>query len=93
MRNTFFNANDDVLKIYHSDVDIDNTVVWKNENRPVIQRGWTPRNIDDVRASNTHAIHNRMYCEGRQVQHLMPATPPPTGRTWARPPRPTRVPG
>ncbi|MFE6288016.1 family 49 glycosyl hydrolase [Streptomyces sp. NPDC057877] len=61
MKNTFFNANDDVLKMYHSDVSIDNTVVWKNENGPVIQWGWTPRNIDNVRVSNTHVIHNRMY--------------------------------
>ncbi|MDG9726820.1 family 49 glycosyl hydrolase [Streptomyces sp. DH41] len=61
MKNTFFNANDDVLKMYHSDVSIDNTVIWKNENGPVIQWGWTPRNIDNVRVSNTHVIHNRMY--------------------------------
>ncbi|MGW7466061.1 family 49 glycosyl hydrolase [Streptomyces xantholiticus] len=61
MKNTFFNANDDVLKMYHSDVSIDNTVIWKNENGPVIQWGWTPRNIDNVRVTNTHVIHNRMY--------------------------------
>ncbi|MEU0764567.1 family 49 glycosyl hydrolase [Streptomyces microflavus] len=61
MKNTFFNANDDVLKMYHSDVTIDNTVIWKNENGPVIQWGWTPRNIDNVRVTNTHVIHNRMY--------------------------------
>lgn len=42
MKNTFFNANDDVLKMYHSDVSIDNTVIWKNENGPVIQWGSTP---------------------------------------------------
>ncbi|MEV0173110.1 family 49 glycosyl hydrolase [Streptomyces sp. NPDC050803] len=61
MKNTFFNANDDVLKLYHSDVSIDNTVIWKNENGPVIQWGWTPRTIDNVRVNNTHVIHNRMY--------------------------------
>ncbi|MFW6691165.1 family 49 glycosyl hydrolase [Streptomyces sp. MAR4 CNX-425] len=61
MKNTFFNANDDVLKMYHSDVTIDNTVVWKNENGPVVQWGWTPRNINNVRVSNTQIIHNRMY--------------------------------
>jgi hypothetical protein len=50
-----------VLKMYHSDVTIDNTVVWKNENGPVIQWGWTPRTIDNVVVTNTHVIHNRMY--------------------------------
>ncbi|WP_274995485.1 family 49 glycosyl hydrolase, partial [Promicromonospora iranensis] len=61
MKNTFFHANDDVLKMYHSDVSIDDTVIWKNENGPVIQWGWTPRNIDGVSVTNTHVIHNRMF--------------------------------
>jgi hypothetical protein len=61
MQNTFFNANDDVLKMYHSNVTVDNTVIWKNENGPVIQWGWVPRNIDNVAVRNTYVIHNRMY--------------------------------
>jgi hypothetical protein len=61
MKNTFFNSNDDVLKMYHSDVTIDNTVIWKNENGPVVQWGWTPRSIDNVNVTNTTVIHNRMY--------------------------------
>lgn len=61
MRNTFFHANDDVLKLYHSDVKVENTVVWKNENGPVIQWGWTGRTLDDVSVVDTHVIHNRMY--------------------------------
>ncbi|GAA3029656.1 glucodextranase DOMON-like domain-containing protein [Microbacterium dextranolyticum] len=60
MRDTFFHANDDVLKLYHSDVKIERTVIWKNENGPVIQWGWTPRNIDGVTVSDTDIIHNRM---------------------------------
>ena len=61
MKNTFFHANDDVLKIYHNNVTIKNTVIWKNENGPVIQWGWVPRDIDGVRVRNTDIIHNRMY--------------------------------
>lgn len=61
MKNTFFHANDDVLKLYHSTVDIKNTVIWKNENGPVMQWGWVPRNIDGVTVANTDIIHNRMY--------------------------------
>lgn len=63
MKNTFFNANDDVLKLYHSDVQIENTVIWKNENGPVIQWGWTPRNVENVVVKDTTVIHNRMYWE------------------------------
>lgn len=61
MKNTFFHSNDDVLKLYHSNVTVDNTVIWKNENGPVVQWGWTPRDIDNVQVSDTDIIHNRMY--------------------------------
>jgi len=61
MKNTFFHANDDVLKLYHSNVTIDDTVIWKNENGPVFQWGWTPRDVHDVSVSDTDVIHNRMY--------------------------------
>ncbi|TQL62008.1 glycosyl hydrolase family 49, partial [Rarobacter faecitabidus] len=61
MTDSFVNANDDVLKIYHSGVSIDNTVVWKFENGPVIQWGWGPRNIDGVTVRGTQVIHNRMH--------------------------------
>jgi hypothetical protein len=61
MKNTFFHSNDDVLKVYHSNLAIDNTVVWKNENGPVIQWGWSPRNINNVQVTNTYVIHNKMY--------------------------------
>jgi hypothetical protein len=61
MENTFFHANDDVLKMYHDDVTIEDTVIWKNENGPVVQWGWTPRDISGVSVTNTDIIHNRMY--------------------------------
>lgn len=59
--NGFFHANDDVLKFYHSNVTVDNVVVWKNENGPVIQFGWWPRHMSNITAKNIDVIHNRMY--------------------------------
>lgn len=61
MKNSFFHSNDDVLKVYHSNIAIDNTVIWKNENGPVIQWGWAPRQMNNVRVSNTYVIHNKMH--------------------------------
>lgn len=61
MKNTFFHSNDDVLKVYHSNLIINNTVVWKNENGPVIQWGWAPRFINNISVNNTYVIHNKMY--------------------------------
>jgi hypothetical protein len=39
LHNSFFHSNDDVIKLYHSNVKVDNTVIWKNENGPVFQWG------------------------------------------------------
>ena len=61
LRNAFFHANDDVLKLYHSNLAVDGVVVWKNENGPVIQFGWSPRNIQNVTVKKIDVIHNRMY--------------------------------
>lgn len=61
MVDTFIHSNDDVLKIYHNDLVINNTVIWKNENGPVIQWGWAPRNIKKVLVNNTYVIHNKMF--------------------------------
>lgn len=61
MKNTFFHANDDVLKMYHNNTKVENTVIWKNENGPVIQWGWSPRNLQDVHVKDTYVIHNKMY--------------------------------
>ena len=61
LANSFFHANDDAIKLYHSHVRVRNTVVWKNENGPVFQWGWTPRDVEDVVVDGTSVIHNRMY--------------------------------
>lgn len=61
LKNSFFHANDDVLKLYHSNLMVDGVVIWKNENGPVIQFGWSPRNLQNITAKNIDVIHNRMY--------------------------------
>jgi hypothetical protein len=61
MEHAFFHANDDVLKLYASNLKVDDIVVWKSENGPVIQWGWSPRVIDDVHVNGVDVIHNRMY--------------------------------
>ncbi|GEM_PF-1896091 len=61
LKNTFYHSNDDVIKLYHSNVTAQNVQIWKVENGPVIQWGWAPRDIDNVTLSNVDIIHNRMY--------------------------------
>ncbi|TCD54422.1 dextranase [Alloscardovia theropitheci] len=64
MRDTFFHANDDVIKLYHDNVKSKNVVIWKNENGPIFQWGWVGRNINNVHVENTEIIHSRMYWGG-----------------------------
>lgn len=61
VENSFFHSNDDVLKLYHSNVIANNVVVWKNENGPVIQWGWSPRTITNVTVDTVDIIHNRIW--------------------------------
>lgn len=61
LSNSFFHANDDVIKLYHSNINAQDLVVWKGENGPVLQFGWASRNISNIRAENIDVIHNRIY--------------------------------
>jgi hypothetical protein len=61
LKHAFLHANDDVIKLYHSNVSVDDVVVWKGENGPVFQWGWAPRDIANVQVQNVDIIHNRMY--------------------------------
>ncbi len=61
LSNSFFHANDDVFKLYHSNLLIDDVVVWKSENGPVFQWGWESRHIENIYVQNIDIIHNRLY--------------------------------
>jgi hypothetical protein len=63
MKNAFLHSNDDVLKLYASHLKVNDIVVWKAENGPVVQWGWQPRNITDVHVKGIEVIHNRMYSD------------------------------
>lgn len=66
LNNSFFHSNDDVIKLYHNNIAIDNTVIWKGENGPVLQWGWAPRDLENVSVTNTYVIHNRMYWKDKK---------------------------
>jgi hypothetical protein len=77
MANTFIHSNDDVIKMYHPNVNITNTVIWKGENGPVVQWGWKPRNVSNVNMRDTYVIHNRMAWKDEKGNTcLINAAPP-----------------
>lgn len=61
LQNSFFHSNDDIFKMYHSNVRINNIIVWKNENGPILQWGWTPRSIENITVDKIDIIHNRIW--------------------------------
>lgn len=61
MSNMFFHLNDDVIKLYGSNTQVSNIVVWKLSNGPVIQWGWIPRNMSRVYVNGVDVIHNLMH--------------------------------
>jgi len=90
MKNTFFHANDDVLKMYHSNTEVENTVIWKNENGPVIQWGWSPRNLENVHVKDTFVIHNKMAWKDVKSNTCVLNAAPSWSDTMA-PPDPTKT--
>ncbi|HFR3837965.1 TPA: family 49 glycosyl hydrolase [Streptococcus suis] len=61
MKDCFIMSNDDTFKLYHSNSTYDNIIVWKEENGPVFQWGWTGRNLSNINVSNVAVIHSRMH--------------------------------
>jgi len=64
MKSSFFHTNDDAMKLYHSNVDVSNVVVWKNDNGPVFQWGWNYRNTENVKVDGTTVVHSLMNNSG-----------------------------
>jgi hypothetical protein len=61
LEHSFLHANDDVMKLYARHLQVIDIVVWKEENGPVIQWGWSPKTINDVHVTGVDVIHNRMH--------------------------------
>lgn len=57
----FWHVNDDAIKLYHSNMIVQNITIWKVYNDPVVQMGWTPRNVSNVTVDGLDIIHSRWY--------------------------------
>eukprot|EP00933_Yihiella_yeosuensis_P028522 TRINITY_DN22358_c0_g1_i1.p1 TRINITY_DN22358_c0_g1~~TRINITY_DN22358_c0_g1_i1.p1 ORF type:complete len:663 (-),score=94.31 TRINITY_DN22358_c0_g1_i1:358-2346(-) len=63
---SFFHANDDVIKLYWSNVTIKDIVVWKGENGPVIQFGWKPRRLENILCQGVDVIHSSIWWKDKK---------------------------
>lgn len=60
-RDCFWHVNDDAIKLYHSDATVQDIVIWKCHNDPVIQMGWKPRGVSRTSVKGLDIIHSRWY--------------------------------
>ncbi|KAJ5649619.1 uncharacterized protein N7484_003342 [Penicillium longicatenatum] len=61
LQDVFYHVGDDGIKTYYSGVHAQRMIVWKTNNAPIIQMGWYPRNIEDIRLEDIDVIHCRYY--------------------------------
>lgn len=57
--NVFYHVNDDGIKAYYSHVLLSRAVVWKANNNPIIQVGWSPRSVVNFHINNLYVVHSR----------------------------------
>ena len=61
LRDIFYHTGDDTIKTYYSGALVERTIVWKTDNAPIIQMGWYPRTLSNIRVDQLDVIHSRYY--------------------------------
>ncbi|KAH8692224.1 lypothetical protein [Talaromyces proteolyticus] len=56
-RDIFYHVNDDTIKTYYSNINIDGVVVWKYATAPVVQFGWASRELSNITINDVSVIH------------------------------------
>lgn len=59
VHDVFYHSNDDTIKTYFSNVDVQRVTVWKGTTAPIIQFGWASRNLSNVTVNSVNVIHSR----------------------------------
>lgn len=65
VRDVFYHVGDDAIKTYYSNVKCERMTVWKTNNAPIVQWGWTARNIENVIVNAVDVIHTRYISQGK----------------------------
>ena len=55
----FYHSNDDTVKLYHTNITVDNVVIWKGFNDAVVQMGWNPYQMRNATVRDLDLIHSR----------------------------------
>ena len=74
-RHCFLHTNDDAIKLYHSNILVEDIVIWKGENGPAIQFGWYSRDMSQIVARDIAVIHNLMHYDTHNICIINSAKP------------------
>ncbi|KAI9833151.1 MAG: hypothetical protein M1819_003773 [Sarea resinae] len=64
IRDVFYHSNDDTIKTYYSNVDVERLVIWKAHTAPIIQFGWSSRSTSNITVNEVDVIHSRWNSNG-----------------------------
>lgn len=59
VHDVFWHVNDDGIKTYYSGASVSRVTIWKCHNDPIIQMGWTVRNLSGITIDTLNVIHTR----------------------------------
>ena len=64
IHDVFYHSNDDTIKTYYSNVDIQRITVWKGKTAPTLQFGWYSRSTEHVTVNAIDVIHSKYPSNG-----------------------------
>ncbi|KAI1352047.1 dextranase precursor [Xylaria sp. FL0043] len=59
-----YHSGDDTIKMYGSDITVRDVVIWKTKTAPIIQYGWTARDMENVLVDGVNIIHMHYSSNG-----------------------------
>ena len=64
VHDVFYHSNDDTIKTYYSNLDIQRITVWKGKTAPTLQFGWYSRSVENITVNDVDIIHSRYPSNG-----------------------------
>lgn len=64
VHDVFYHSNDDTIKTYYSNVDIQRITVWKGKTAPTLQFGWYSRSVENITVNAVDIIHSKYPSNG-----------------------------
>ncbi|KAI1280249.1 glycoside hydrolase [Xylaria sp. FL0933] len=64
IHDVFYHSGDDTIKVYGSDITVRDVVIWKTKTAPIIQYGWTARDMENVLVDGVDVIHMHYSSNG-----------------------------